>query len=208
MDRKFKIRCSAIGKIMSNAKTKGELSQTCKTFLHEWYANDNEEIHSKYIDKGNMVELDAIDFMASELGYGIASKNTERLEDEYFTGECDVLVDDAVIDIKSAWNKKTLIDHAVNGIDKDNEWQIRGYMHLYNKPNGIIFHALMDTPEECNYGNEVLYTDLTNNERWIAFEVANDAEIIEAIKERVIQCREYLETYNQLIINKLGKKWK
>ncbi len=208
MDRIFKIRCSAIGKIMSNAKKQGELSQTCKTFLHEWYANDKEQIHSKYIDKGNAVELEAIDFMASELGYGICSKNTERLEDDFFTGEADVIVEDAVIDIKSAWNRKTLIDHALEGIDKDNEWQIRGYMHLYNKPNGIVFHALMDTPEEVNYGHDVIYSDLKNNERWVAFEVENNAEVIEAIKERVIQCREYLEEYNQLIINKLGKKWK
>ena len=71
-NRIFKIRCSQIGKIMSNAKVKGELSQTCKTYLNEWFANDNEQIHSKYIDKGNAVENDLIDFKAEGAGNIVA----------------------------------------------------------------------------------------------------------------------------------------
>jgi len=101
--RLFKIRCSAIGQIMSNAKVKGELSAGCKTYLENWYANDNEEIHSKYFDKGNMVEIECIDLMASVLDKGLAFKNDEHKEDEYFTGTCDVQLDDTIVDVKSVW---------------------------------------------------------------------------------------------------------
>jgi hypothetical protein len=75
-NRIFKIHCSQIGKIMGASKPAGNLSVTCKTFLKEWYANEYEEIHSKYIDKGNQVENELIDFMAIQLGYGMAEKNT------------------------------------------------------------------------------------------------------------------------------------
>ena len=49
-NRIFKIHCSQIGKIMGASKPAGQLSVTCKTFLKEWYANEYEEIHSKYIE--------------------------------------------------------------------------------------------------------------------------------------------------------------
>ena len=67
----FKIRCSAIGKIMANAKKEGERSAGCITYLKEWYAEqmfgDREEIRSKYMDKGNFCENEAIDICAPRL---------------------------------------------------------------------------------------------------------------------------------------------
>jgi len=49
-----------------NKKANPELPTTCKTYLKEWYANDQEEIHSKYFDKGNMVEPELIDLFYVE----------------------------------------------------------------------------------------------------------------------------------------------
>lgn len=203
-NRIFRIRCSAIGKIMSNAKVKGELSQTCKTFLHEWYANENEQIHSKYIDKGNQVEDELIDFMAEQLGFGMAEKNRVTLSDEFMQGTCDVDLPTCIVDVKASWNKKTLQQVVIDGYDKDYEWQLQGYMYLYNKPKAFLFYGLMNTPE-TDYIAEVVYDDLQANERWIAFEFNYDIEKIIAIKERVEQCRVYLAEYDRLIKNKLGK---
>ena len=39
-----------------------ELPETAKTFLQNWYANDQEQIHSKFIDKGNQVEIELIEW--------------------------------------------------------------------------------------------------------------------------------------------------
>jgi hypothetical protein len=180
------------------------LPQTCKTYLHEWYANDNDIMRSKYTDKGEYVEDELIDFAAEKLGYGIAEKNRVRLADEFFTGECDVNLHDAIIDVKASWNKKTLHEQALKGIDYDYKIQLIVYCHLYKKEKGILFFGLMDTPPDVNYGNEILYNELLDNERWIAYEVLANPEIIEALKARVKACRVYLEQYDELIKSKLG----
>ena len=204
MNKKFKIRCSQIGQIMSNAKTKGDLSAGCKTYLENWYANDNEEIHSKYFDKGNVVEQECIDLMAAVLSKGLCLKNDEYLENEYFSGTCDVQLDDCIVDVKSVWNRKGL-HAACNGLDKDYEWQLMGYAHLYNRPKAILFYGLLDTPAECNYGNEVIYSDMPIEERWVAYNVEINQEAIQSVIDKVVKCREYLQEYDLKIKSKLGK---
>jgi len=200
----FKIRCSAIGKIMTNAKAKGELSACCKTYLQEWYAGDNEPVFSKYFDKGNMVENDCIDLMATVLNKGLAIKNTESKEDEYFTGTCDVQFEDTIVDVKSCWNKKSL-QAVCQGLDKDYEYQLQGYCHLYDKAKAILFYGLLDTPEEVNYGIEVIYSDMPINERWVAYSFDRNDDIIQEIINKVIKCRKYLEEYDTFVKSKIGK---
>lgn len=205
MDKIFRIHCSQIGKIMSNAKTKGELSATCKTFLMEWYANDREQIHSKYIMKGNLVEIDLIDFMAEQIGLGMAEKNEVTVHNEWMVGTCDVITNHLIVDVKAAWSRKTLQQQAIEGMNPDYEWQGRGYMALYERPTFIVFHGLMNTPEEANYDGEVVYDDLPDNERWVAYQVQRDVTIEQQIIQRVIQCREWLEEYDKKMLATLGK---
>jgi len=181
-----------------------ELPETCKTYLHTWYANDKEQIHSKYMDKGIEVENDLINFMADVLGYGMADKNTIRLHDDWIEGECDVNLPDCVVDVKASWNRTTLHKQVLEGLDKDYEWQLKGYCYLYKKSKGILFFGLMNTPE-TDYSNEVIFEDLPTNERWIAYEVIPIEQDFEAIKDRVIKCREYLADYDKLIKSKMGK---
>ena len=133
----------------------------------------------------------------------MAFKNEESKEDEYFTGTADVVLHDSVIDLKCPWNVKTLQSNIFD-MDSDYEWQGRGYMHLYGKEKFILFYALMDTPEDLNYGNEISYSHLPLNERWLAYQVNHDQSIIGSIIERVKQCRDYLEQYDKLVKSKLG----
>jgi hypothetical protein len=190
---------------MSNSRTKGELSQTCQTFLREWYANDREEIRSKYIDKGNMVELDLIDFMAEQLNLGMAEKNTITMHNEYVVGTADVVTRDTIIDVKAAWSIKTLHDAVTSGINSDYEWQGRGYMMLWDKPKFVVFHGLLNTPEEANYGVEVSYDDIPAEHRWVAYKVQRDVTIEQQIIQRVIECREWLERYDEAVRNSIGR---
>lgn len=203
MDRLFKCRASRFGKI-SGKLIKGELPKTCTTYLKEWYANDNEQIVSKYLDKGNAVEDDCIDFMATVLGYGIAQKNRESKEDEYFTGTCDVELIDAIVDTKAPWNNKTLLDN-IDEMDSDYEGQGRVYMRLYNKPKFILFYGLMDTPEFANYGNEVSFAHLSDDERWIGYSIERDLVIEAEMIQRVKDCRIWLENYDKLVKSKIGR---
>jgi hypothetical protein len=189
---------------MTSAKSKGELSSGCKTYLQEWYAGDNEPIFSKYFDKGNMVEDDCIDLMATVLNKGLAVKNAESKENEYFTGTCDVVFEDTIVDVKSCWNKKSL-QAACQGLDKDYEYQLQGYCHLYDKPKAILFYGLLDTPEEVNYGIEVIYSNMPIDERWVAYSFDCNDDIIQEIINKVIKCREYLIEYDTFVKSKLGK---
>lgn len=189
---------------MSNSKVKGELSATCKTFLKEWYANDKEEIHSKYIDKGNWCESETIDMMADVLGFGFASKNEKTLQDDYFVGTCDVDLPSTIVDVKSVWSKKSLDEKIIDGFDIEHEWQGHGYMHLYKKNKFILFYGLVDTPEEVNFGNAIEF-NLPKEERWIAYEFDKNEDKIKEIIERVKQCRQWLYEYDKQIKSKIGK---
>ena len=62
----LKIRCSSLGKIMTNPRTKKEtLSKTCKTYIQDIF-KENEygivrEFRSRYIDKGIDCETQSIE---------------------------------------------------------------------------------------------------------------------------------------------------
>jgi hypothetical protein len=189
---------------MGNGKG-GNLPLTCQTYLKEWYANDREEIRSKYFDKGNMVENELIEMAADKLGFGMAEKNIVSMHDEYFQGTCDIDLHDTIIDVKAPWDMKSLHDSITSPISKDYELQGRGYMRLYNKPNFILFYGLVTTPEEANYGNEISYDDIPDDLRWGAFHIKRDVAIEEEIIARVIECRKWLDEYHELVQSKLGK---
>lgn len=187
-------------------KNNAGLPATCTTYLKEWYAGDNEEFDSKYTLKGNQVEPELIDFAADKLGFGFAEKNLIRMETEYFTGTADIVLPNCIIDVKAPWNNKTFQDSVMlPEIDKDYEIQGRIYMHLYNKPEFILFYGLIDTPEEANYGTEVSFAHIPENERWIAYKIKRDVTIEQEIIARVIECRKWLEEYDKKVKSRLGK---
>lgn len=200
---KFKIRPSQLGKIMTNSKTKGELSKTAQTYLMEWYADEHEEISSKYITKGLMQEDNAIDFMATTLNYGIAEKNINIFSNEWCVGTPDVIIGDTVIDLKCAWSTKTLLDSATS-LNTDYEWQLRAYMWITGCTDAILFYALMNTPALANYGVEVIYENLPINQRWVAYKFKRDESKEELIKQKVLECREWLINYDIEVKKKLG----
>jgi hypothetical protein len=87
----FKIRCSAIGKIMTNPRTKGELlSQTAKTYIEEEVLRAKYGIiktfSSRYTDKGNLVEDEAIEMASNALELGFLYKNHEHFRKRLLDG--------------------------------------------------------------------------------------------------------------------------
>lgn len=200
MDKLFRCHCSQISKIMSPSKSEG-LSVTCQTFLKEWYSGDREEIRSKYLDKGNQVEQDNIDFMARVLNLGILEKNRVYYSDEYLIGTPDVTT--RLADVKSPWDRKTFLDN-IKGINPEHAWQMRGYMRLLDRSDSIVFYGLQNTPG-TDWTDEVDYSHIPEPQRWIAYRVERDAEIEQQIIDRVILCRKWLEEYHEEVISKLGK---
>ena len=68
-----------------------------------------------------------------------------------------------------------------------------------------MFYGLLDTPEEVNYGIEVIYSDMLIDERWVAYSFDRNDDTIQEIINKVIKCREYLEEYDTFVKSKLGK---
>ena len=129
----FRIRCSAIGQIMTNSRTKGQLSKTAQTYVDTWIKEQiykrRKVITSKYFDKGNIVEDESIAFAGRVLNQKL-KKNEKRYADHYLTGTPDVITDDYVIDVKNSWDCFTFPLFFENVPNKDYFYQAQGYMAL------------------------------------------------------------------------------
>lgn len=205
--REFKIRCSQIGKIMDNSKN-NELPVTAISYLKSWYAEEfycyHAEIHSKYLDKGNFCEHEAIDICAEKLGLGVLFKNQGRYENDYIEGTPDAITENLVLDTKCSWDGKTFLDSVVDPVNSDYEYQLRGYMDLLNVTNGKLCYLLLDTPEDVNYGQEVIFSSVPIEHRFYCVDFIHDQTIIIQIYDRVAKCRKWLLDYDKLVKSKLG----
>jgi hypothetical protein len=202
----FKARPSSLGKLMSKSKKPGELSQTCITYLKEWYAGDKEELQSKYLTKGILLEDEAIKFASKVLYGGIeAYKNEDIYSNEWLVGTPDVILENSIIDTKCAWNRKTLLDSALE-LNTEYQWQLIGYMFLCNKDFATLFYYLGDTPAAANFGTKVSYSHLEDFERWVSYEFKRDLDKEQEIIDKVEQCREWLKNYDAEIQARLGTR--
>ena len=220
----MKVRCSAIGKIMTSPRTKGEvLSQTAKTYIQELALETKygirKEFNSRYTDKGNLVEDESIRLTEDVLDLGFIYKNDEYFENDYIKGTPDVITDTLIIDVKSSWDGTTFPWFAEELPTKDYFYQLQGYMWLTGKKFSKVVYCLVNTPEDIVLDeirraswskHEIEVSDETENEvrlkhefnhipkekRIKVFEVEYNEEVIEQIKEKVEACREY---FNQII---------
>ena len=222
----MKIRCSSIGKIMTNPKTKGEtLSQTTKTYLQELAVQEvygiRKEFSSRYTDKGNEVEELSIALCNDVLNLGFIYKNEEHYSNEWIAGTPDVNTNEILLDVKSSWDATTFPFFDTELKNKDYFYQLQGYMWLTEKQESLLCYCLIDTPLQ-------IVEDEIRREHWKAslieesldlrafvqskhtfghipkekrvktFIIQKDDEVIESIKTRIEECREY---YDILLTN-------
>ena len=147
---KILFRCSAIGDIMTEPRSKSEeFSKTAQkraieAYIISRYDRYPEDITSDAIRKGLMVEDDAIDIL-SRVDQKLYLKNEERLSNDYITGIPDIISGD-VVDIKSSWDIFTYFASKFD-YDKGYEWQLQGYMALTGKKSARLAYVLCDTPD-------------------------------------------------------------
>jgi len=136
-------RCHSLGELMG-AKGLGVTGRkrAIKTYI-ENTDNRYKEIKSKYLEKGIMNETNAIALCNEVLGTQF-TKNDERLTNEYITGECDVKEPSEISDVKCSWDRFTFEE---SRLADDYEWQLRGYMELYDKPKSRVIYCLTDCPD-------------------------------------------------------------
>jgi hypothetical protein len=199
---KFKIRASATKNIMTNPRSKSEtLSETCKTYLEEWAKESiygvRKNIKSKYLTKGISVEDEAIEYYSEIAKLGFVLKNQDRFEDEFFTGTPDLIVGDTVYDFKSSWDCFTfpLFDTEP---DKGYWMQLQVYMELTGLKKAKLVYTLQNTPDELEYDEPMDYSNVPSHLRIKEFSFDYDPDFIESVKERVLECREYVNQNLQI----------
>ena len=149
-------RASSIWEIMGDPKTGTGLSVTAQTALNEM-AKEFTYGYSSVVDckemrKGIQCEDAAISLLNAVL-FTNYEKNTERKTDEFFTGECDILVPRVrVRDIKNAWSLATFpatVKKVEDTAKKSGyDWQLRVYMRLWDVEESSLDYCLVSTPEE------------------------------------------------------------
>lgn len=223
----MKIRCSAIGKLMSTPRTKGEiLSETAKTYIQDLFKEKelgiSREFWSRYTDKGIQMEDEAIDFAGQVLGWDFVVKNEQGYENDWITGTPDVITKDLLADIKCSWDGNTFPLFDTELKNKDYYWQLQGYMWLTGLEQAELVYCLMDTPhqivedevrrahwkaglidEDLDLREAVqsqhTFDHLPNNLRVKRFIIRKDEEAIEKIKEKVELAREYYEQLKSIL---------
>lgn len=146
-----KFRASQIGNIMSGTEKSWsvEKSLTCKRELIKIYRQliyqRSKSAITKYTEKGIQAEDDAITLL-SRVKKSFYKKNTERLTDDYFSGEFDLSNDEETVDIKCSWSLDTFPHPSVNEINSGYKYQGQVYMHLTGKKKHTIAFCLVNTP--------------------------------------------------------------
>jgi hypothetical protein len=196
-----------------------ELPEGAKTYCKDWLKGQlldyRYEFSSKYTDKGNIMEDEAIDFIAEHLGYGMLMKNEDHFNDEFIIGTPDIILNDMVIDVKNSWDASTFPMFENEVPNESYDWQLQGYMYLTDKSKARLIYCLMDTPEHLierdarwdsirqgyeeleksvydKFVKNLTYPNVDPKLRIKVFDIERDEAKIQKIKDRVILCREYI----------------
>jgi hypothetical protein len=74
---------------------------------------------------------------------------------------------------------------------KGYETQVQVYMHLTGLKKASVIYILLNTPETYN-SVEIDYSNVDKKYRYKKFDFEYDIELIEKLKERVIESRKYI----------------
>ena len=204
-----------------------EMGETAKSYIKEWFISQitgkTKDIKSKYLARGNDMESQAIERVAKHYGVELI-KNEIYLENEWFTGTFDTEIKDVrVIDTKVPFDCFTF-PYFVAELDSDYYAQLQIYMNLTGLRKASVAYCLengsdeqiekiswikakekeKDEPdiEEWEEAElELSYDHLPDNLRIKVFEIEYDEPIIEKLKARVLEAREYVKGL-ELILNK------
>lgn len=212
----FKARCSSLHKLIGEPKSKadkeaGKLTDTAKSAVREVAKFDLFGYQSfegnKFTQKGNTLEEQAIKLSGLMRGLAL-KKNTERRENAFISGECDIYVPSRklIIDTKCSWDIGShpfFQDEAQEKAKKAGyDIQMQGYMWLWDCEQAQIDFVLFPTPVDMlsPYDDSERYIDLVEqipqSKRITTITIKRDEKVIEKIQERVKIAQNY---YHSLI---------
>ena len=206
----MRIRCSSISNIISKPTKKGEAisegakSELIKMAKRELFGFESFE-GSSCTEKGNLMEETAIKYSGLVRGKDYR-KNIERRVNDWLTGECDIYDSDdrLIIDTKCSWDIGTHpffhSEAEKKAISSGYDWQMQGYMWLFDCDRADIDFWLLPTPEDLlkPWEDREKYIGLVEaipiEKRITTVTVTRNDKKIELIKERVTACQDYYET--------------
>jgi hypothetical protein len=230
------IRCSSLSCLFTEPQSKedkaaGKLSKTAKSHLIEVYARAlwgvDKDIVTKQMKKGTDAEEDGITLLSLVDKREMYVKNDERKENEWISGHADVVEGDLITDLKLSWDAYTFLPNLTEPLSKVYEYQVQGYMYLWDKPRARVSYCLVDTPEHIIQGElyrllrsmnvvseespeyleaaeklvrSMKFSHIPPEHRVIHKFVDRNEEIIKQIPEKVAKAREYLAELHKLHI--------
>jgi hypothetical protein len=192
------------------------LTTFCETWIKEKVYNRRKEFTSKYTEKGNIMEDEAISVIADKFDLMLI-KNDEFFENEYFTGTPDVITDNIIFDIKCPFDCFTFPLFMEEPPDEYYA-QAQVYMELTGVKKFCLCYVLTDTPSHIiereamwfarnnGYGelednedilqefkDKMTYGEIPDELKIKVFDFEYDPEYIKELHKRVDLCREYID---------------
>jgi hypothetical protein len=215
----FKISGSTCHNIMG-VKGLGEKGKSyCEQWLKEQFFKRRYEFQSKYVTHGKENEAEALEMVKEYLTIDFKESDTQIFEEnDLMRGTCDVLTNDFIIDVKCSWDCFTFPKYDKEIPKIDYYWQAQVYMELFNKQNYLLIYCLTDMhvsliEKECRTFARLNNLDFETNQEELfdkfykkytysgfelkdkikVFEIKRNDSDIQKIKDRVIECRNYIE---------------
>jgi CRISPR/Cas system-associated exonuclease Cas4 (RecB family) len=219
-----KIRASQMYMLFTDARKKGELSETTKTLCYQTIAREIGALKqwtSRYVEKGIIMEDESITFVNKILQTNY-EKNYVSYDGGTIIGTPDIITDDEVIDIKNSFDIETHIKNITQDeLHKQYYFQLQSYMLLTNKDKAKVLYVLMPTPdyllekqaraleykyqdydkalETLKLTNEVI-ASLPNEFRVFEYSIVRDENFLQQFNERY----EPFKLFYQTTIKKLN----
>lgn len=211
----YKARCSSLKSLMTGRPLKSgglDFGDTVKSMIKRQVIFDvfgyRKSTDNQYTEKGKILEDDAIRAVGLLTGT-MPIKNTERRNNQWIQGECDVLTPTALRDIKCSWSMDThpwFIEDAEAKVKECGyDWQGQGYMWLWDREVHYVDFVLLPTPSTLlkPWDDEIEHIDMVQaiplQHRITTVKIERDESMQEAIKARMAQAIPYyVDRYNEL----------
>lgn len=127
-----------------------KFGSTALSYIRDCWLRDTygyeEPVLTNELLKGLLCEEEAIQVVERQLGGAWRVKNPTQYENEWFTGTPDVVLNDAVEDVKCSWTLRTFFEVQHPSALYYAQGQV--YMDLTGKSVFRLCHVLVDTPIE------------------------------------------------------------
>ena len=195
---------------MTTAKAKSEiLSETAKTYIKkkakEHYFGFSSSITTKPMIKGKDWEEESI-ALVNQVRGSFYIKNKERFENEFLTGEPDIILENTIIDVKTSWSLETWPATPGEGVNKDYMWQLFAYCWLLDKQEAELIYCMIDTDDLLlgDWDNRSIHkvSHIDPTKRITVLKYAMLDEYIDQMKEKLSASTEYYNEYTNQLNNK------